>query len=134
MGQTDDAALQRKDQRKGKQRAQQGWLGFVEVSLTAEDKEALQVAYATDGALLDFMQEVVDDGYKLSVSFDASHSCYVATLTGRGDTCPNNGLSLSGRGPSLGGSVACVAYKHVELCGRGKWARAGGSSEASAFA
>jgi hypothetical protein len=107
------------------------WLGFVEISLTDDDKAALSEMNIADGPLFDFVEEMVGDGYKVSFSEDTAHTCYIASATGQKLGNPNAGHSLSGRGPSIFGALACLAYKHVTLCKSGEWSAYAGSTTSS---
>lgn len=99
-----------------------GWIGFVDIVLTQEQKEELGQNYRMpDGRLLDFLVEVLEQGYKLSFSPDELHQCVIATLTGKSPDCVNVGYSLSARGPSLIGSIEAIAFKHLEICKGGRW-------------
>lgn len=98
------------------------WEGFVDIVLNSEDKERLSQTEPEDYP--DFMawfEELLSDGYKLSITRDETHACDIATITGKGQGCVNAGYSLSARGPGLAGSLLVLYFKHVVLCEGGRW-------------
>lgn len=122
--------------RRGKARQAEGqvaWQGFVDVPLTDEDKASLAEGHFEAADAFSFLEEMVEDGYKVSVSQDAKNSCYVASATGRRPDDPNNGYTLTGRGPDVVGSLASLAYKHITLCERGAWSNRANGTGASAW-
>lgn len=120
--------------RKGKGSTKQEkvtWLGFVEISLTEEDKAAIVDMPLNDKAAFDFIEGMVEDGYKVSFSEDTAHSSFIASATGQRPGNPNAGYTLAGRGPSVIGSLASLAYKHQQLCKQGDWTAFVGSTTTS---
>lgn len=98
------------------------WKGFVDLNLSDADKEHLQSWVVSDewdgyGAIA----ELVERGYKLSLSPDPAHNCVVATVTGRVEGNENLGYSMSARGPSVDGAVAALAYKVLVVLQGGAW-------------
>lgn len=122
MSRRSSEELQRKRGRPAAAKAEQGWLGFVEVPLSDDDKASLAQGHFEAEDAFSFLEELANDGYKVSISQDAKNSCYIASATGRHPDDPNNGYTLSGRGPDVLGSLAALAYKHITLCERGAWA------------
>lgn len=131
MSGTSSNEMSRRKRDKARSGADTAWLGFVDITLTDADKASLSEGHFEDSDAFDFMQELVDDGYKVTLSPDAAHSSCIATATGRLATNVNNGYSLSGRGPDVIGALAALAYKHINLCERGVWTNFSGSSTAS---
>jgi len=107
------------------------WMGFVDINLTDDDKASLAQQQFEAGDAFSFMEDLVEDGYKVSLSADSAHACYIAAATGSTDNNPNRGYTLSGRGPSPVGAVASLAYKHCTLCQQGVWTNFVGSTTAS---
>jgi len=125
--------VERKRGRPGKAKAEQGWLGFVDVQLTDADKASLAEGHFEAGDAFQFVEEMVEDGYKVTLSQDTAHSCYIAAATGRLPDDPNNGYTLTGRGPDVIGSLACLAHKHIIICQRGAWSNSGARPAASSW-
>lgn len=116
----------------GKQRAGTGkrftdsFLGFVDIDLTERDRSELEVWTVPGQVDLEaFLVQIVQDGYKFSLSGDFEHSSIVATLTGKAATCENKGFALSGRGPDAHGAMVVLWYKHTILANWGPWADEG---------
>jgi len=120
--------IERKRGRPSKAKAEQGWLGFVDVQLSDADKASLAQGHFEAGDAFQFMEEMVEDGYKVTISQDTAHSSYVASATGRLPDDPNNGYTLTGRGPDVIGSLAALAHKHIVICQRGSWRAVSGGS------
>jgi len=97
------------------------WLGFVDIPLSDADKARIPELGIEGERAFNFLEEMIEDGYKITLSQDKKHSCYIATATGQHTESGNDGYSLSGRGPSTAGAVAALAYKHICLCERGSW-------------
>jgi hypothetical protein len=97
------------------------WKGFVEISLTSEEKERIADSAWEPADYLSFLSRVVDDGYKVSIVSDSFNQCVVASLTGRASDCMNPGLTLSARGPETAGAIRALAYKHIEICEELRW-------------
>jgi hypothetical protein len=103
-----------------------GFKGFVDITLNDNDKDALEQTVTQEGfALLVFILEAAEDGYKFSLVADPQHHSFIATLTGRHEGCENLGWALSAR--SVGPLEACIAlwYKHCKLANYGPWLEAG---------
>ena len=111
--------------------AQPSFLGFVDIPLSEADKASLDGLNFEPEDAFKFLEEMVEDGYKISISQDTAHSCYIATATGRNPNDPNYGYALSGRGADVVGGLASLAYKHVTLCQRGVWSNFTGNSSPS---
>lgn len=131
MGATQSNEQQRGSRRKNGLRDVSGeWKGFVDISLTGQEKEHLASLEQADYPdITAFLENVLSDGYKFSVTRDELHSCVIATLTGKGKGCPNAGYSLSARGPDLVGALLVLHHKHVVICEQLRWAEHGESSE-----
>jgi hypothetical protein len=109
------------------------WLGFVDVQLSDDQKRLLSGITLEPEDVFSFLEEMTEDGYKVSFSQDKAHSCFLAAATGQDPENPNYGYTLVGRGPSLIGAVAALAYKHRDLCDGGTWRNYNGNSETTAW-
>jgi len=109
------------------------WLGFIDIALSDEQRAIVSEMNFPDESALSFLEELCEDGYKISIVQDKQHKSYIATATGQHADNLNQGYSLSGRGPTVIGAVAALAYKHVQLCDRGVWANFAGSTTTSAW-
>jgi len=113
------------------QRSANDFLGFVDIPLSEDDKASLDQAHFEVEDAFSFVEEMVEDGYKISISSDAAHSCVIVTATGRNADDPNYGYALSGRGADVVGGLASLAYKHITLCERGAWSNFTGRAATS---
>lgn len=98
--------------------------GFVRATLTDEQKAA---AKSQDPLLAfdEYVSELLQAGYKLSLNFDKDGDCFYATLTDVREGSSFRGAALSGRGPSPTGALQMLFYKHYQLF-HGDWSRANG--------
>lgn len=96
--------------------------GFIDIPLSKDD--TLQVQGHAENRTLDvgeFLEALMEEGYKFSLALDAKHSAYIATATGKNDGCKNIGYALSGRGPSTYGAIVCLWFKMAEMANWGVW-------------
>jgi len=105
--------------------------GFIDIPLSEDDKASLAAANFEESDAFSFIEEMLEDGYKISISADPAHSSVIATAIGRGADNQNDGYALSGRGPDVLGGLASLAYKHITLCDRGIWTNRSDSTVAS---
>lgn len=123
MGQVVAASQGKRDAARAKRAASgagDGWRGFVNVDLSAADKERIRegdVGYSDAWAFL--MQRCLD-GYKLSVTYDHGGAAWVASLTCKRSSDANVGLCLTARGGRVEGAVLALWYKDDVLLG-GAW-------------
>lgn len=109
------------------------WIGFVDISLSAQDKADLET-WSTDPVdVLGIVDALAGEGYKLSLSPDTEHNCVIATATGKTDACLNLGYSLSARGPDVSGALVCLWFKHTVLAKSGLWANVGTNRDNSRY-
>lgn len=101
-----------------------GWRGFVNVELTAAQKKDAAKLLTDVARLWDNLFALIEDGYKLTVSYDFDHEAYNVSLTCRADDDPNKGLTLTGRGGSVEAALVSFSYKHVTILEK-VWGEAG---------
>jgi hypothetical protein len=107
------------------------FLGFIDIQLSEADKASLDRAHFESEDAFSFIEEMLEDGYKISISSDPAHKSVIVTATGRNSDDPNYGYALSGRGADVVGGLASLAYKHITLCERGSWSNFAGHTEPS---
>ena len=94
---------------------------FVTLILTQSDKEAIkQWTYSPEEISLE-LERQIDNGYKISFSYDAHNCCYLVSLTG-GKLCltkENVGACLVSRGGSLQQAFCAMLYKLENYCPEG---------------
>lgn len=98
----------------------QGMPRFVDVKLSAEDRAAFLKFITEDHDIVGMLQDLVDDGYRVGVSWSGEHQSYTVSLTGRGEGCPNQGLCMTSFAGELGKAIQLALYKHTAITG-GRW-------------
>lgn len=95
---------------------------FVRIELTAAEKDEFRGMLASgEYDNLDFTP-LLREGYKLSVSYDLTHSTVVASITAQYKDMLNAGLVLSARAGSEPAARAMLLHKHSYICGDDGWA------------
>lgn len=96
------------------------WGGFIDVRLLAADKDHFKDWVTSfDMVMLD---DLLAEGLKLSLSFDAETDTYLACLTSDHHAGPNLRCVLPARAGIWEQAIALVVFKHVEMLG-GDWGR-----------
>lgn len=109
--------------RKAKTAEKASWVGFADVELTQVDKAALKAMGDMDGEAWETVLELVETGYKMSLSYDELHTTYNLSLTCNDSQNQNAGLTLTGRGGSLRAATLSLWYKHTQML-KGDWTSA----------
>lgn len=126
MSQAERRAEEKRSARKTTQAtrpANDGWRGFVQLELVEADKPAVRALRDDPERLADNVYGMVDDGYKLSISYDTGNDSYVFSATGKREAGRNAGLTLTGRGGAIVSAMAALWYKHDTLLQR-DWSNA----------
>lgn len=97
-----------------------GWKGFVNVELTDTQKPLVKALMTQGDHLWTVVWDLIDAGYKLTMSNDPSHNSYNVSMTCRVPKDPNNGLTLTGRGGTVLGAMASFVFKHETIL-EGRW-------------
>jgi len=92
--------------------AEGAWKGFISLELTDRQKAEVKALQADPDRVFDNVFSLIDDGYKISFSYDTYHDMYICSATGKDPKSPNNGLTLTGRGGKVLGAMAALWYKH----------------------
>lgn len=87
---------------------------FVQCELTDDEKGFVREHLLTGAKVLEMLSNFVENGYRTSLTYDLRNDAVSVIVTGVGETCPNKGLALSGRGPTVQGALTVLAYKHSE--------------------
>jgi len=101
-----------------------GWKGFVNVEIPEAQKDQVKSLRNKPDELWRVILDLVENGYKMSVTCDQKYSLYNLSLTCKNPKDVNNGYTLSGRGGTLLGAMASFVYKHATIL-EGAWADAG---------
>lgn len=87
--------------------------GFVPCDLTKDLKEAGKVWVAQHADdLSSNTEKLVDNGYKVSFSFDRVHDCFQASATCTDAENADYGFCLTARAPELWSALGLLMYKH----------------------
>lgn len=76
------------------------WKGFVNVTLTSEQKEAFAAWDVQDGDVWDGIAQYCEAGYKIALSYNSANSSYSCTGTGQPDCGANSGYAISAHAKS----------------------------------
>lgn len=115
MGQLEKNTAEQKQKARlaAKKKAQEdGWRGFVNVELTANQKAEAKRMLTDLPRVWDNVFGLVEEGYKMTLSYDEQRTAFNMSFTckRRGDA--NQGLTLSGRGGSVEAAAVSFWYKH----------------------
>jgi len=97
------------------------WQGFVDIDLGPDHKDAIRDLSTDPLDVMGLVAELVEEGYKVSLSNDSAHNSYICAITQTDPGQPNAGYTLSGRGSTLEKAINSVAYKHFTLADGGWW-------------
>lgn len=88
------------------------WRGFSNIQLTKADKLAVKKMAWGSAECMGYLQSMVDDLYKVTVSYDWDNHCYTVSATGKGEA--NAGLTMTQRHSDLFVAIAAHAHCHLE--------------------
>lgn len=96
------------------------WGGFLNVRLTDEQKAQFDEWRASVGAQFwSSLADIVAEGMKLSLVYDAENECFVATFTGALTGSPKFREASSSRAGTWEEAVALMVFKHEVLAVNG---------------
>lgn len=95
--------------------------GFVNFSLTDEQKAEIKATKLTMEALESTLEKLFGEGYKIFWSFDFKNDVYMAALTNNDISHVNAGKFLNGRGSTPLKAVKQVLWAHHNLFVNGIW-------------
>jgi len=104
---------------------------FVQCNLTDEQKAFVKANLPSVVELLGQAEDLLGDGYKLTLSFDGTTDCYSAFLIAKPDQRINGGHMLSAYAPVFTGALAMLFYKHFTVLQEDWPARSQGNNAAS---
>lgn len=96
--------------------------GFVVAELSEKQRADLSMQSLTLEVLENTLIEVVQAGYKVSVSWDKDNSCYLALMMPAETTHDNAGWILSARSSEPVKAIKQLFYKHFTLL-KEDWSR-----------
>lgn len=101
---------------------------FVDVKLTAEEREAFAQWGERDGDLVRRLQDMADSGYRVGVSWSGEQQAYVVSLTCRDPESANSGLCMTSFAKTLVTALWLALYKHYVVTD-GRWVEGAFGSE-----
>jgi len=81
---------------------------WVNVSLSSEDRTALEDLYANHQAILTWLADVVQMGFKVSVKYDDKNNSFVASII---DASATKNRILTGRGAEAVAALLSALYR-----------------------
>ena len=94
---------------------------FVNYTLTKAETGRLKKFAADEWQGGNWLEKVVEEGYKVTFSYDDRVKCHCCWLIPQGSSeTGNDGLILSGRGGTLVNAAIEAVFKHVRLF-QGNW-------------
>lgn len=114
--------MPRKPQTTPNKPAQPKFLGFINYDLTKEESARLKGRVMTLDEFETEMLRLNDEGYKVSLSYDAYHKCYGCFFSHRDPDHDNAGYILSGRGSTPFKAFKQALYIHFQVFD-GVWGR-----------
>lgn len=91
------------------------WRGFANITLTDAHKTAILRDVESEGWIEKCLVALIDEGFKVSISFDLTSECYNCMATGTAGAPMSMGYATSSRSLSLANSIAATAYKVIEI-------------------
>lgn len=96
------------------------WKGFVNIHLTEQDKKEVNGKLLTRVKAFDFLKEMAETGYKVSLTWSLDFETWIVALTGKDG--PNKGLTMTQRHAKFETAVTALYYAHVMLTD-GDWSK-----------
>jgi len=93
-----------------KSKSQVKWIDFT---LTDEQQVHMKTELKDWKAISPLVEEMVGEGYKFSISFDAFNGCQACFITPGPNDIQNQGCILAGRGKSVFSAVRGAIYRHL---------------------
>lgn len=112
-----DAAEDRKSRGRGKAKEVTSEKPFTwcNVSLPDAAKEAIKEQEFDAARFFDWLEALISDRYKVTVSYDDKSDCFLAIVVGRLATRPDYNVGVSSRHSSLETVLLTVQYKFEVL-------------------
>lgn len=109
--------------RKSVPKVESAWEGFAKVEMSDEDKEKFGEWELEDEDVFILMADLLNTGYKLTLSFSEQNNSYNAALTCKDKSSTNSGYTMSAYATAWYQALRVLLYKHTVICG-GDWTNA----------
>jgi len=97
-----------------------GWKGFKDFKLTAEQLEGFASFDVDDDDLMDVVQSVLGEGYKLTLTYNGQSDTYNCAITCNAEKHENEGYTMSAFAHTAYIAMKLLMYKHTVLL-EGDW-------------
>lgn len=94
---------------------------FYNFYLSNSDKEQIKKEQLSESGAFKFIGSLCDRDYRVGISFDNVHSCYIVSATGRGDACPNAGYSTTARHADILIALTALQHQIDVIADGGRW-------------
>lgn len=101
---------------------------FVNISLNVDDKAALAESTLTSEELALSVFRLVDNGFKVSLGFNARTDSFIASITGQIPDTPNYKRCVTSHGSSAENALLALQYKYEVYCPDGEFPSDDGNS------
>lgn len=93
------------------------WGGFINIRLGEEQKQTFVAWFESSvEAIPSYVDDILGEGGKLSLSFDLPNSAYIVTLVGSLVSNSNERYASTSRAGSLTEALGLTVWKHFLLC------------------
>jgi len=98
---------------------------WISTTLTEQQTANMKRLFPTWGEVGLQLQNLVDDGYKYTVSIDKYNKCYSCYVFPIAEDNPNHGAILTSRGNSVYSALRGAVYRHFAVYDRlwGQWSK-----------
>jgi len=108
--------------KKGSPQSNWNKIEFINVTLTEPQKKEFKVwAKEQSASIADELGQVMVDEYRVSLVWDDSNQCFIATFTGKVDQSTNADKALSSRSDDWYEAIALTLFKHKVVFGGKAW-------------
>lgn len=95
---------------------------FVSIEMTSDDKKRFKSLSQDElNDLCGKTQRMIETGYKASITYDQTNSCFIFSLTCKLENHANFNLCLTSRSDNMWEAMALAAFKTLYLCPDGEW-------------
>jgi len=91
------------------------WKGFKDFKLTAEQLEGFGAFDTDDDDLMDLIQTVLAEGYKVTLTYNGQSDTYNCAMTCNAEKHKNQGYTMTAFAPTAYTAMKLLMYKHAVL-------------------
>lgn len=99
------------------------WVSFKDIPLTEAQLDAFDHWDTHDEDVWILVTDVIQAGYKLSLTYNSGNDTFSASITGSGGGDPRQHFTVSGFAETWYEAVRLLMYKHHVIC-EGDWSKA----------